>query len=201
MGQVLNRKIIHRGRRIDLSVERVRLPNGMETELEVIHHPGAATILPFVDGNEILLLRQHRHCAGGDLLEVPAGTLNAGESPEACAAREVEEETGYRAGRLEPLGWIWTTPGFTDEKIHLFAAHDLTPGRQRLDDDEVIALERMTFDEALVRAARGDITDAKSIVTLFRASGGRRSLRPSARRRGAVRASPGGGTRRGRGGR
>jgi ADP-ribose pyrophosphatase len=169
MGETLSSRSIYRGRVVDLSLERVRLPNGKEAELEVIHHPGAAAVLPFLGQREVLLIRQHRHCAGGAVLEVPAGTLNPGETPEICARREVEEETGYRPGRLEPLGWIWTTPGFTDEKIHLFAAYDLTPGRQDLDHDEVLALERLSFEEALRLAAGGGISDAKSIATLFRA--------------------------------
>jgi ADP-ribose pyrophosphatase len=170
MGKVLSRRSIHDGRIVKLWLERVLLPNGRETSLEVIEHPGASTILPFIGPDEVVLIRQHRHCAGGSILEVPAGTLHPGESPEACALREIEEETGYRAGRLEPLGWIWTTPGFTTEKIFLFAAHDLAPGRVALDPDEVISLEPMPFREALERAGRGDITDAKTIATLFRAS-------------------------------
>ncbi len=170
MGEVLSRRKVHEGRKIKLYLEKVRLPNGAETELEVIEHPGASAILPFAADNEILMIRQHRHCAGGSLLEVPAGTLDKGEAPEACALREIEEETGYRAGRLEPLGWIWTTPGFTNEKIHLYAAFDLTPGKAARDDDEVITLERMSFSDALERATRGDITDAKTVATLFRAS-------------------------------
>lgn len=170
MGEVLSRRPVHDGRIVKLFVERVLLPNGVQTELEVIEHPGASTVLPFIGDDEVVLIRQHRHCTGGSILEVPAGTLQPGESPEACALREIEEETGYRAGRLEPLGWIWTTPGFTTEKIFLFAAHDLTPGRAAPDEDEVIDLERMTFRDAMERAARGDITDAKTIATLFRAS-------------------------------
>ena len=172
MGEVLSRRSIHDGRVVKLWLERVLLPNGRQTDLEVIEHPGASTVLPFINADEVVLIRQHRHCAGGSILEVPAGTLQPGESPEACALREIEEETGYRAGRLEPLGWIWTTPGFTTEKIFLFAGHDLTPGRASLDPDEVISPERMTFRDAIERAARGDINDAKTIATLFRASTG-----------------------------
>jgi ADP-ribose pyrophosphatase len=172
MGEVLSRRSIHDGRIVKLSLERVLLPNGVQTELEVIEHPGASAVLPFISADEVMLIGQHRHCAGGSILEVPAGTLKSGESPEACALREIEEETGYHAGRLEPLGWIWTTPGFTTEKIFLFAAHDLTPGRASFDPDEVISPERMMFRDALERAARGDINDAKTIATLFRASRG-----------------------------
>lgn len=174
MGEVLSRRSIHDGRIVKLWLERVLLPNGAQTDLEVIEHPGASAVLPFINADEVLLIRQHRHCAGGSILEVPAGTLQPGESPEACALREIEEETGFRAGRLEPLGWIWTTPGFTTEKIFLFAAHDLAPGRISPDPDEVISPERMALSDALERAARGDITDAKTIATLFRASAGAR---------------------------
>jgi ADP-ribose pyrophosphatase len=170
MGEVLSRRPVYDGRIVKLSVQHVLLPNGVQTDLEVIEHPGASTILPFLDSEQVLLIRQHRHCAGGDILEVPAGTLQPGETPEACARREIEEETGYRAGRLEPLGWIWTTPGFTSEKIFLFVAHDLAPGHPSTDADEVIAVERMSFRDALERAVRGEITDAKTIATLFRAS-------------------------------
>jgi ADP-ribose pyrophosphatase len=170
VGEVLSRRLIHDGRIVKLSTQRVLLPNGALTDLEVIEHPGASTILPFLDPGQVLLIRQHRHCTGGDILEVPAGTLQPGETPEDCARREIEEETGYRAGRLEPLGWIWTTPGFTTEKIFLFAAHDLEPGRLSTDADEVIVVERMSFRDALESAVKGEITDAKTIATLFRAS-------------------------------
>lgn len=176
MGDVVSKREIYRGRIVSLSLERVRLPNKHETELEVIHHPGAAAVVPFVSEDEILLVRQHRHCAGGMLLEVPAGTLHAGESPEACALREIEEETGHRAGRLEPLGWVWTTPGFTDEKIWLFAAHDLTPGRQNLDHDEILSVERVSLERAVELALSGEISDAKSLSAIFRASGARDTI-------------------------
>ncbi len=174
MSDARESRLIYDGRVVKLSLERVRLPNGNETELEVIHHPGASAVLPLVNDREVLLIRQHRHCAGGAILEVPAGKLDAGESPDVCALREVEEETGYRAGRLIPLGWIWTTPGFTDEKIYLFAATNLTPGRQKLDPDEVLEVECVDLEDALKRAATGDIHDAKSIATLFRADRARR---------------------------
>lgn len=174
MGEILNRRPIYDGRVVKLSVERVRLPNGNECDLEVVHHPGASAVLPFAGQDEVLLVRQHRHSTGGSILEVPAGKLDPGEPPEACAQREVEEETGYRAGRLVPLGWIWTTPGFTDEKIHLFAAMDLEPTEQKLDSDEVLVVERMSLAEAVERATCGDIQDAKTIATLFRAGHARR---------------------------
>ena len=116
---------IHRGRVVHLFEDTVVLPNGNTTTLDMIRHPGAAAVVPFLDARTILLVRQFRHAAGGDLLEIPAGKLDPGEPPEACAARETEEEAGYRAGRLVRLGAILTTPGFTDEIIHLYAGYDL----------------------------------------------------------------------------
>ena len=154
------------GRRIEVDVDRVRLPNGHVAELEMIRHPGAAAIVPVHDG-EVLLVRQYRHATGGWLLEVPAGTLTPGEAPASCAARELIEETGYRAGSLQPLGWVWSTPGFTDERIWLFLARGLTPARQQLDPDEVLSLERLPIHEVLDRAVRGEIHDGKSLAALL----------------------------------
>jgi ADP-ribose pyrophosphatase len=154
------------GRRIEVDVDRVRLPNGHVAELELIHHPGAAAIVPVHEG-EVLLVRQYRYATGGWLLEVPAGTLGPGEAPASCAARELIEETGYRAGSLQPLGWVWSTPGFTDERIWLFLARGLTPERQQLDHDEVLSLERLPVQEVLDRAARGEIHDGKSLAALL----------------------------------
>jgi ADP-ribose pyrophosphatase len=123
-----------------------------------------------VDENQnVLLVRQYRHATRDYVLEVPAGKLDGDEAPETCALREVEEETGFRAGVLVPMGWIWTTPGFTDEKIWLFLATDLTPAKQDLQHDEVLTVERMPLREALQMALRGDIRDAKSVCALMRA--------------------------------
>jgi ADP-ribose pyrophosphatase len=152
-------------------VEEVILPNGNTITLEIIKHPGAAAVLPVDHEGNAILVRQYRHATGSWLLEVPAGKLDhPGESHEACALREVEEETGYRAGRLEPLGWIWTTPGFTDEKIWLYLAEDLTPTRSNLQADEVLTVEKLPLVEAVRRAASGEIVDGKSVCTLLRAA-------------------------------
>ena len=166
----LTSKTIFRGRVITLTVDRVQLPGGRETDLECIRHPGAAAIVPIDDDDQVLMLRQYRHATGDWLLEVPAGTLDPGESLETCAAREVEEETGYRAGKLQSLGWVWTTPGFTDEKIELFLATELQLGEQQLDGDELLEVVRFPFDEAVRRAAHGDVRDAKSVCALLRAA-------------------------------
>ncbi|MCI0410225.1 MAG: NUDIX hydrolase [Acidobacteria bacterium] len=171
MGEAVNlgSRRIFKGRVVDLSVDRVRLPNGNVCELELIRHPSASAVVPVDSSSNVLLIRQYRHATDGFLLEVPAGKLDPGESAEACAAREVQEETGFRAGRLEPLGWIWTTPGFTDEKIWLFLAKELSPASQDLQADEVLSVERLPLDQAVSMALRGEITDAKSICAILRA--------------------------------
>ena len=166
----ISRREIWNGRIVRLSVDRVRLPNGHEAELENIRHPGAAAVVPVDDAGNVLLVRQYRYAAGGYLLEVPAGKLDPGESPERCAAREIEEETGYHAGRLEALGRILTTPGFTDEAIWLFLATELTSSRQALQADEVLTVERLPLDEAVRLATDAAIEDAKSVCALLRAS-------------------------------
>lgn len=158
------------GFRLKVSTERVTLPNRREIELDIVRHPGAAAVVPFTAAREVVLIRQFRHAAGGMLLEVPAGKLDPGESPEACAARELEEEAGQRPGRLEKLGWIWTTPGFSDEKIHLFSAFDLEPVPRRTQIDEYIEVVRMDLREALELIWRGDLNDAKSVIALLHAA-------------------------------
>jgi ADP-ribose pyrophosphatase len=155
---------------VRVASERVTLPNGRTLLLDVVRHPGASAVVPFLAEDEVLLIRQYRHAADGTILEVPAGKLDDGESPAACAARELEEEAGQRAGRLEALGWIWTTPGFTDEKIHLFAGFDLSPVPQSPDDDEIIEVVPTPLDRALDLVWRGEINDAKSALALIRAA-------------------------------
>lgn len=150
--------------------ETVALPNGNTVDLDIVRHPGASAVVPFVSPDEVLLLRQYRYATGGTLWEVPAGKLDAGEDALSCAYRELEEEAGCRARRMEPLGPMWTSPGFTDEKIHLFAAFDLTPVPQRLEADEVIELERMPFERALELVWSGELTDAKSQLALLKAA-------------------------------
>jgi len=151
-------------------VDTVTLPNGLTTELEVIRHPGASAVLPFDADGTVLLVRQFRHAAGGYLLEAPAGKLDPGESPEACARRETEEETGRRVGRLVKLGAILTTPGFTDEVIHLFAGFDLAAGTLAREPDEDMTLVSLPFAEALAKVEQGEIQDAKTMTALLLAA-------------------------------
>jgi ADP-ribose pyrophosphatase len=150
--------------------EEVELPNGNTIDLDIVRHPGASAVVPFVSDDEVLLIRQYRYATDGTLWEVPAGKLDPGETPETCAGRELEEEAGYRAGRLESLGPMWASPGFTDEKIHLFAAFDLVEVPQRLEADEVIERVRMPFSQALDLIWSGELTDAKSQLAILKAA-------------------------------
>lgn len=162
---------VYAGRVISLRIEEIELPNGRRSRLELIDHPGAAAIVPVDEEGRVLLVRQYRHATGGVwLLEVPAGKLDPGEEAAAGAARECEEETGFRPGRLVPLGGIWTTPGFTGEWIDLFLATDLVPGRQDLQEDESLSVERLPLAEALRLGLDGGIDDGKSIAALTRAA-------------------------------
>jgi len=155
---------------LQIATETVALPNGTTLELDMVRHPGAAAVVPFVSEREVLLIRQYRYAAGGVIYEVPAGKLEEGEAPEVCAVRELEEEAGQRAGRIERLGAIWTTPGFTDERIHLFAAFDLSPATQRLEDDELIEVVPMSLEAALEMVWSGELSDAKSALALLHAA-------------------------------
>jgi ADP-ribose pyrophosphatase len=160
-------RTIHKGRVVTLNVEHITLPNGHETELEIIRHPGASAVVPMTDSGAVLLVRQYRHAAGGYILEVPAGKLDAGEDPAHCATRELEEEAGVVAGHLQELGSILTTPGFTDEVIHLYLATQLRPGAQALEHDEDLTLEEVPFEEAVRLCVTGVIRDAKSVCALM----------------------------------
>lgn len=157
---------IYRGRVVTLNLETVTLPNGETVELEVVRHPGAAAVVPLKDDGTVVLVRQFRLAAGGFLYEIPAGKLHPGEDPRHCAAREIEEEIGYRAEVIEPLKTFFTAPGFTDEIMHLFLATGLLKTQQQLDPDEVLEVVEMSLDEALTRIRDGTIRDAKTIIGL-----------------------------------
>ena len=169
-GRLVGRRVLWTGSVGTFGLETVDLVNGHRAELAILRHPGAAAVVPFLDRERIVLLRQFRHAAGGTIWEVPAGKLDGGEDPALCAARELQEETGYRAGRIEPTGAIFTTPGFTDEKIWLFAAFDLVAGESAHEDHELIRTEVVALARALDMIERGEITDGKTIAALFLAS-------------------------------
>jgi ADP-ribose pyrophosphatase len=167
--KVLKRRGIFTGRIVNLSVERVLLPNGSTTDVEIVRHSGAVAVVAVDDHDQVLLVRQYRHAIGEWLLEIPAGRLEPDEDPLECVVRELEEETGFRPGKIESLGRIWPTPGFSDEKIWLFLASKLEAGQQELEEDEVLTVVRMPWLEALAAARDGRICDGKSISALLRA--------------------------------
>ena len=168
---LLSTQRIHTGRVVSLDIDTVKFPNGNVGELEMFRHPGAAAVLPFLDDPQgadprILLIRQFRHATGDFLWEIPAGRRDHGEHPDATAHRELREETGYRCGRLEKLTQIWTTPGFTDEVIHLYLAADLTPGENALEADEVLAVHEFRWSEVIHMVQNGTILDCKTLVAI-----------------------------------
>ena len=159
-------KPIYQGRVVTLNVDTVRLPNGHTIDLEVIRHPGASAVVPMKEDGTVVLIRQFRHAANGIIYEIPAGKLHPKEDPLDCAARELEEEIGYKAGRFELLSSIFTAPGFADEVIHVYVATALTRGTQNLDQDEVLEVVEIPLREAIAKIEDGTIRDAKTIVGL-----------------------------------
>jgi len=171
----VNSRRVYTGRVINLDVDDVRFPDGSVGELEIIRHPGASAIVPILgDPNaadpELVLIRQYRYAAGGYVYEIPAGRLNEGEAPQECAARELVEETGYRAGQVEHLYTMFTTPGFTDERIHLFRATDLHDGPAAREPDEFMSVERMSLSKALGLIRNGEISDSKTALAILYAA-------------------------------
>ncbi|MEK6785941.1 MAG: NUDIX hydrolase [Nitrospirota bacterium] len=157
---------IYTGKVVTLNVDTVQLPNGVTIDLETIRHPGAAAVVPIKDDGTVVLIRQFRHAAGGFIYEIPAGKLSPGEDPLHCAARELEEEVGYRAASFELLSSIFTAPGFADEVIHVYKATGLIKGRQQLDHDEVLEIVEMPLTAAMEKIVDGTIRDGKTIVGL-----------------------------------
>lgn len=167
---------IYEGRIVNLALDTVRFPDGSTGELEMIRHSGAAAVLPVLgdpasEDPEIVLVRQYRYASGGTMLEVPAGRPDEpGEDWEICARRELREETGLTAERLVHLTTIFTTPGFTDERIHLFMATGLTNGDRSLDADEFVETEVFRLSQTVELIRTGEITDAKTICTILYAA-------------------------------
>ena len=159
-------KPIYKGTVVTLNVDTVRLPNGHTIDLEVIRHPGASAVVPLKEDGTVVLIRQFRHAANGFIYEIPAGKLHPKEDPLDCAARELQEENGYKAGRFELLSSIFTAPGFADEVIHIYLATGLTIGTQNLDQDEVLEVVEMPLREAIAKIEDGTIRDGKTIVGL-----------------------------------
>jgi ADP-ribose pyrophosphatase len=169
---LLSSERLYTGRIVNLDLDTVRFPDGSTGQLEMLRHPGASAVVPLLDPPDhpdprVLLIRQFRHAAEAFIWEIPAGRLDTGETPEQCAARELEEEVGMRAGRLERLTTIYTTPGFTDERIHLFRASELTAGRQQREADEFMEVEARPWSRVLAMIRAGEIVDAKTLAGLM----------------------------------
>jgi ADP-ribose pyrophosphatase len=167
---------IHTGKIIKVDCDRIRYPDGSEADVDIVRHSGASAVVPFLSDPEgedpqILLLRQYRYAADGYLYEIPAGRLDPGETPADCAARELKEETGCTAKQMEPLITMVTTPGFTDERIHLFMATDLTHGEVAREADEFADVIIMRLSEALELIQRGEIVDGKTALGILYAAG------------------------------
>jgi ADP-ribose pyrophosphatase len=158
---------IYRGSVISLALEDHRLPDGRRARFEIVRHSGGAAVLPLLPGGRVVLIRQFRPAAGGMVLEVPAGRLEGEESPESCIGRELQEETGYSAGKLEKLGEMLTTPGYSDEVVHLFAASELTAVERSPEPDEFIEMVILPLAEALEMVCNGEISDGRTQLALL----------------------------------
>lgn len=177
----LRRDVLYAGKVFDLLVDQVAYPSGATGVREIARHPGGAVVVPVLDNGEVVLVRQWRWPIEGTLLELPAGKLAPGEDPAACAARELTEETGWIAGRLEPLTSIYTTPGFCDEVLHIFLGTSLRPspaGHAREEGEREMTIHTMSLDDAIGRVRRGEIRDAKTIIGLLLAAGAREGGNP-----------------------
>lgn len=174
--ELLGSEELYKGKIITLNRDTVRLPDGKVAEMDIARHSGASAVVPFLSGPlgdepQLLLIRQYRFAAGGYIYEIPAGRLEPDEKPIDCAARELKEETGCTAEHIEPLTTILTTPGFTDEVIHIFMATGLKHGQHEREADEFVEVVIMRLSEALERISLGEITDAKTVLALLFAAG------------------------------
>jgi len=162
-------QIVFSGKILHVRLDRVLLPNGNESTREVVDHPGAVAIVPVTDDGRVILVRQYRYPVEEILLEIPAGKLDSGEAPEECALRELEEETGFRAGKLEKLTSFYSTPGFSNEILHLYLARELQEVEQKLDGDEFLNVEYYTAEDIKLLRTSNKIKDGKTMLGLLMA--------------------------------
>ena len=163
----LESTVAFEGNLLTVCCDKVELPNGKQAGREFIRHPGAVAVVPITQDGRVVLVRQYRYPIGKAILEVPAGKLDKGEHPDDCARRELEEETGYVAHNIRKLSSIYTTPGFTDEVIHLYVADHLTLAKQRPDEDEFLDVEVYSKEQVKAMIQDGTINDAKSMLALL----------------------------------
>jgi ADP-ribose pyrophosphatase len=167
---------VYSGRVINVDIDRVRFPNGEKGEIEIVRHPGASAVVPFLtdpsgDDPQIMLIKQYRYAAGGFVYEIPAGKLDGNEDPLLCARRELQEETGCSAETIELVYSFYTTPGFTDELIHAFMASGLTRGDTAHEKDEFMSVEAMNLSRAIELIRTGELNDAKSALAILFVAG------------------------------
>lgn len=165
--ELIKSEILFKGRVFSIRRDHVRTPGDRQTQLDIIEHGGSVLIVPVDGDGNLLFVRQYRHATGKDLLELPAGTLDEGEQPEVCAAREIREETGFAAGSLQRIGQFFLAPGYSTEFMVVFIARDLTHDPLDADPDEFLSLAKIPIPQALQMARQGEVPDAKSLAALF----------------------------------
>ena len=165
--ELIKSDIILQGRAFKIRRDYLKTPTGRETKLEIVEHGGSVVIIPVDDENNLLFVRQYRHAAGKDILELPAGTRDGDEPYEECAAREIREETGMEAGKLEKLGEFYLAPGYSTEFMGVFLATGLRQNPLQADDDEFLELEKIPIQKAMEMAEHGEVLDAKTLAALL----------------------------------
>jgi ADP-ribose pyrophosphatase len=165
--ELLKSESLFKGRAFAIRRDWMKTPDGRETKFDIIEHGGSVVLVPLDSNGNLLFVRQYRHAAGTDLLELPAGTLEPGEDPAVCAAREIREETGFAAGKLEKIGEFYLAPGYSTEFMLVYLARDLTYDPLEADADEFLSLEKIPVTEAIQMAERGEMPDAKSLAALL----------------------------------
>ena len=165
--ELLKSESVFQGRAFKIRSDTLKTPDGRETKYEIVEHVGSVIIIPMDEQGNLLFVRQYRHAAGKDLLELPAGTREGDEPYEACAAREIREETGMAAGKLERIGDFYLAPGYSTEFMAVFLATELTDNPLEADEDEFLQLEKIPIRKAIEMAEKGEMPDAKTLAALF----------------------------------
>lgn len=165
--EILQSEIVYKGRVFDIRKDKIRLTEGEAITLDIVEHRGAVTIIPYDDQNQVWFIRQYRHPASRELIELPAGVMDEGETPAESALRELREEIGMTADQLEPLGEFFLAPGYSTEYMHVFLASGLRPAPLQPDEGEYIVIEKIPLDQVPAMVASGAIHDAKSLAALM----------------------------------